>query len=336
MRKTALQIFFIIIVFLVPLITPVNGYYQKSKLPPGDWDILKSGVFDIYYEPVDLEAAELLADLYEKKLPEFSEKLKLRIPNNITVFIAPNESRFKYLTHGLPEWTGGAVYPRQRTVILKTPRKLDKKGVFSTTALHESVHLLTELDGDSHLPRWFAEGLAFYLSGETLFKNRVPLAKAVVLKKTFTLDEIDEVLQFNPGEARVAYLQSISMVEYLVDNYGWEYISGLIHAYRDNKDVEEFTLKHAGKPLLDIEIAWHQSLSKKYRLWNLVEWFDLDMAIWGSASLLVMVVGIVTIYRRKRNLEEPDGEEPGIFEDAYGWDEPTWNEDSTDDPWKNQ
>ncbi|MDP8207582.1 MAG: peptidase MA family metallohydrolase [Candidatus Electryonea clarkiae] len=305
--------------------------FAYEKLPPGEWLEAQDGPFLIYYEAADNDASEALGEWYRSFLEDFADKLQVRVPDGVRVFIAPNEARFKYLTRGLPEWTGGAVFPRQRVVVLKSPRLLKNKGQFKTTALHEGVHLLTELDGKSHLPRWLSEGLAVYLSGETLYRNRVPLARAVVLRKTVTLDEIDDVLKFGPEQARVAYLQAIDMVDFLVDRYGWESIALLVKSYQNDENPDKIFQEITGQSFYMVEIAWHTSLRKRYKWWMLIEWFDLDLALWGSASMLVMVVGGITIYRRKRYLHSGDDHEnPG---DVYGWQTPDWNEDSTSGEW---
>ncbi|MBZ0265385.1 hypothetical protein K8I28_12035 [bacterium] len=314
-----------LIVLSLLLITGISSA-QQSKLPPGNWEILKVDFFWIYYEAQDEGTATELAVWYSESLPDFAGKLGVPQPRQpIYIFIAPHEARFKYLTRGMPEWTGGAVYPSQRTVILLSPRKLSDAGQFKVTALHEGVHLLTELNGKSHLPRWLAEGLAMYLSGETLYKNRIPLARAVVLNRTFTLDEIGEVLQFGETDARVAYLQSIYAVEYLVEHFGWESVAILTQGFRNGEQVNTLFNRINGGDFFEFEFGMHQQLRHSYRWWKLVEWLDINSLIFGSASILVIVVGIVTIIRRRRYLSDAD-DDPETSLDA-------WSPDYIDDPY---
>ncbi len=294
---------------------PVTG---GEKLPPGKWVVLNRGTIRIFHEVQDSRAAEGLAILYEDNLGDFAAKLGLALPNRVTIFIAPNEARFRYMTRGLPEWAGGAVYPEKRLVILQSPRLYIEKGRFLVNALHEGVHLLTELGGELHLPRWLSEGLAMYLSGETLYKRRTPLGRAVVLGKTYTLEEIDDMLRLGPQEARVAYLQSISAVEFLVENWGWPSIARLVHGYRNGENPDEMFRDFSGRDMFTVEAAWHRELRRRYRWYNLLQWLDVDMIIWYSATFLVIVAGGLAIRRRRKYIksmeDSDDWTPPGTME----------------------
>ncbi len=320
----------LLVLFLPPALSAASN--GSRTLPPGDWRALEGGRSVIYYEPQDQKAAEGLADLYRRSLPEMAAKLGVSVPSGVRVFIAPNKGRFHYLTRGLPEWTGGVVYPAQRVVVLQAPRMYGEKGRFAVTALHEGVHLLTELDGASHLPRWLSEGLAMYLSGETMYKHRGPLGRAVVLGKTYTLAEIDDVLQLGPEQARVAYLQSINAVQFIVEQWGWPAIARLVRGYRAGEDPDAMFREITGRDFFSVEAAWHQSLRKEYKWWKFVRWLDFDTLLWTSAALLVVFSGGVTLYKRRRYLRsrpEEETSQPDWHTDIYTGD---WDEE--DDTWR--
>ncbi len=302
-----IRLWCIILLFLGIMTSLSSGW--SAKLPPGEWQTLKSDNFTVYYEKQDHANADQLLDWYQKYLPEYAELLHVSIPKNISIFIAPNNARFNYFTRGLPEWTGGVVYPTRRLVALLSPRMQAYPEQFKVTALHEGVHLLTEVEGKAPLPKWLAEGLAVSLSGETMLKKRIPLARAVVLGKTFTLDEIDDVLSLGPEDAKVAYLQSIDLVNYIVDRWGWNAIAYLVNGFRNNETADDLFLSFSGDDLLNFEIEWHQDLRHRFRWWKIIEWFDLDMMLWGSASILVIVVGAMKIYTRRKYLHAPDESE---------------------------
>jgi len=279
---------------------------QNTGETPGNWRLLTSGPLHIWHEPQDAGYSRELADLLERKLPEFAEKLGVPIPDSITVVIAPNRGRFHLLTRGLPDWTGGVAYPSFARIILQSPTLYADKGQFTVTALHELVHILTDYRGPSQLPRWFSEGLAMYLSGETMYKNRRPLGRAVVTGKTYTLEDIEDMLRFGPEQARVAYLQSISFVEFLSDRYGWPAIARLLAGYREGSNPDSLFTAISGHSLFDVEIAWHRSLRDHYRWYRLFEWINFDMLLWVSASFLVVVSGGLAILRRRRYLAQQD------------------------------
>jgi len=282
---------------------------SKQKLPPGNWESkIKNGIHVIYEKP-DNEAAENLIKLYTEKREEFREYLGItgkRKP--IKVYIAPNNARFNFLTQGAPDWTGGLAIPAKSTIILKAPR-LYPRNQFPVIALHELIHVITYSSKSKRLPRWFSEGLAMYLSGETLYRNRIPLARAVVLDRTYTLDEIENMMKLGPENARVAYLQSINFVEYLVKNYGWEDVAQLQNGYLSGLSGNENFRRVIGKDLFDVESYWHDSLKKRYVWWKIVEWLDITTLIFTAGALIVVFSGGMAIYRRKKYINSDDYEQ---------------------------
>jgi Peptidase MA superfamily len=293
----------------------------QENLPPGDWGRYQDGNFIIYAEPQDEAAAQSLLKLYNRKVEEFSENLNIPIPSDIRIFIAPTKARFKFLTRGMPDWTGGLAYTKQKTIILQTPKHYPNRGQFDVTALHEAVHILISHEKQARLPKWMNEGLAMYLSGETMYKNRIPLARAVVMKKTFTLDEIDNVLQLGPENAKVAYLQSIDFINFLIKRYGWETFSAILGGFQRGEEADLIFLKITGDDFFRVEATWHSDLRKRYQWWQFVQWIDIDMIIWTSAALIVIFAGGVAIYRRRKYINSGKEEFDPEYPELYYWEE---------------
>ncbi len=341
------------LIFILLLLCCVIPLYGQSvpapasqSLPPGEWQVLSEDGYIIYHEAADQSAANDLLELFQRFDDDFAEKLGVERPSSMRIFIAPNEGRFRLLTNGMPHWTGGLAKPSQRLIILKSPRIMPSRGQFSVTALHELVHILTSHKRAGYLPRWFSEGLAMYLSGETMYKNRTSLGRAVVFKKTYTLDGIDDMMRLGPEQARVAYLQSISFIEFLVDHYGWESVAALLHGYQAGLDPNDVFLDQVGRSFYDIEVAYHQDLAHQYRWFNILAWLNFTNLLWSGASILVMVVGMSAIIRRRRELHSGDGErideslaDPKLYEGDPLWDEdegisPAEYYEGEDEPWK--
>ncbi len=308
-----------IILYLL-LILSISAQAQE-KLPPGDWERYQDGNFIVYAEPQDELAANSLLNLYNVKVSEFSDYLNIPIPSDIRIFIAPNKARFKYLTKGMPDWTGGLAYTKQKTIILQSPKLYQDRGQFDVTALHEVVHILISHKKQARLPKWINEGLAMYLSGETMYKNRIPLARAVVLKKTYTLNEIDNVLQLGPESAKVAYLQSIDFVNFLVKRYGWSTFAEILNGFQKGDTADNIFAKVTGDDIFRVEATWHSDLRKRYKWWQFVQWLNVDMIIWTSAAFIVVFAGGVAIYRRRKYINSNKDEFDPEYPELYYWEE---------------
>lgn len=298
----------------------------SSNLPPGEWLLLRGEGFAIFHEASDQHSANELLELLDRFDDEFAANLGVEKPSGVRIFIAPTQARFRLLTRGLPHWTGGLAYPTRKLIMLPSPRLGPGQGPFNVTALHEYVHILTGHEG-GRLPRWFSEGVAMYLSGETMYKNRTALGRAVVFNQTYTLQGIEDMLRLGPEQARIAYLQSISFVEFIVDRYGWEAIAALLHGYWEGRAPDDVFRELTGRDFYEVEVAFHRQLHDDYRWYNLLAWVNVDTVLWSGAAMLVAAVGTTVIIRRRRELHSDSSyidesqTDPRMYEDHPDWDE---------------
>jgi stage II sporulation protein D len=65
---------------------------------------------------------------------------------------------------GMPPWAAAAT--RNNRIELQPLSVLKQRGILETTLRHELVHVLIDAAGGGQTPRWFAEGIALYVSGE--------------------------------------------------------------------------------------------------------------------------------------------------------------------------
>ncbi len=72
---------------------------------------------------------------------------------------------------GQPPWVAAATHNRR--IELQPLETLRRRGVLITTLRHEYVHAVVEALGKGRAPRWLAEGLSLYISGEGQRLNRI-------------------------------------------------------------------------------------------------------------------------------------------------------------------
>jgi stage II sporulation protein D len=65
---------------------------------------------------------------------------------------------------GMPAWAAAAT--RNNRIELQPVSLLKQRGILETTLRHELVHVMIDSAGGNQTPRWLAEGLALYVSGE--------------------------------------------------------------------------------------------------------------------------------------------------------------------------
>jgi hypothetical protein len=123
---------------------------------------------------------------------------------------------------------------------------------FDLVLHHEMVHILDARLGGGSRPSMFVEGLATYLTGGH-FKSELltPRAAALLILKDdqgsswiLPLDALAD--DFYNSQHEIGYLQAASLVEFMVESYGWEAFSEF---YRDIQNVP------GGKPSAAIDEA---------------------------------------------------------------------------------
>jgi len=96
--------------------------------------------------------------------------LKLEEPGPYEVVVHATTADFIAAT-GQSGWTAGAT--RGRRIELQPLELLRRRGVLNSTLLHEMTHAVIEVLSGGRAPRWMAEGLAVYVSGEAATLPRI-------------------------------------------------------------------------------------------------------------------------------------------------------------------
>jgi stage II sporulation protein D len=111
---------------------------------------------------------------------------------------------------GMPAWAAAAT--RNNRIELQPVSLLKQRGILETTLRHELVHVMIDSAGGNQTPRWLAEGLALYVSGEGKLFERY--AKGPVLSP----DDLERKLASakSADEMKAAYAAAYKTVRDLI------------------------------------------------------------------------------------------------------------------------
>jgi hypothetical protein len=274
----------------------LNGYLQAD-----------SAQFRVFFRPKDKGTYRALWSQLRSSLPRLELSLGTRLQDTVTYIITPNREEWHRITGGIPDWAQGISDPYHRVTILKSPRFGDPMHPFYVTAVHELVHLLLRSGRpDAYIPRWLDEGLAQILSGESLNLRTGLISQAVLSGRLHTFYQIEQVMSMPPQEAQLAYAESITAVDLLIKDYGWNGVRNYTNALRSGLEPDEAFVKTFGIHLGRFETEWFNYMKKTYRFSFFQNWeFYLGIVFLPFLAL----AGFFAWRRRRRIMQEWEEEE---------------------------
>jgi lipopolysaccharide biosynthesis regulator YciM len=148
---------------------------------------------------------------------------------------------------------------------------------------HEFTHVITLQMARNRLPRWLSEGISVFEEhkGRTEWGRRQDLA----LVKAVQEDRILPVKTLNEGFSKAkstkdlsfAYYQSYLVVEYIVEQYGFQSLKDLIYQYRTPKQIADIFMS-----------VFHASLAsfeKGFRTWLDDHVRQIDVYVYQEAAV---------------------------------------------------
>jgi len=161
------------------------------------------------------------------------------------------------------EWTGGMAFPDYAVIVIGVATNNLSWGKRAVT--HELSHLVIHqvtYSPLSNLPAWLDEGLAMYAEGELLWNFKHSLQDAVSNDALFAIPSISGSFPSDRDEAELAYAQSYSLVEYLLDNYSNSSakMQQLLQAFGEGTSLDNALLEVYGVDSEQLEDDWRTSL----------------------------------------------------------------------------
>lgn len=237
LQRKLLLLLALLTLFLLWL--PVSTYAQSlddEQLPVIDWQELNTENFIIVYAnnidggAVDcpfcgVDKAQFYAafidDIYFDLAAVFGTELEL--PINLRLF--PTEESYyeiNPLAEQIPGLIAHALNNREEIAIALPRTESLPEEELKNNLRHELTHFFASLLSDGKLNTGFQEGTAQYLEKPTaMIQNNLPLLQSAYneqkLLSWVELDESSEVF----GASNISYPQTLSMVAFLVDRYGF-------------------------------------------------------------------------------------------------------------------
>jgi hypothetical protein len=193
----------------------------------------------------------------------------------------------------------GVAYSALHLVIIslrdpKTAEAVDLPEVLK----HELVHVgLFDATQGHHIPRWFNEGLAVNLSGESHVARLRTLWDATLSKTLIPLDDLDKSFPDDAQKVGIAYAESADFVRFLMRDEDRSRFGSLIERVRKGAPFDRALSDAYADSTRKLEYQWHEELEKRFSFWPMLT---------GSSMLWAIIMGMLVVawVRRRRKSKE--------------------------------
>ena len=264
-----------------------------------DWQELENEHFIIRYYELDNNTLSMITREAENAYDKVTSDLQY-FPNNKTIIqVFPDESN--------PNWKWSGYYsPGLNLIELRPPPETKYTSVnyeyyFKVSVTHEYTHHIISEGYQMRFPEWLGEGVATYESGDELknfpaynkFKKIAAKNELISLKKMWLFDLLED------NEIDLAYIESYTVIEYIINTYGYDGLIEILTARKENPHMDEVIEDALGISFEEFELGWMSFVKEKYGQ-PLYELYLYDLFYLIVAALLLRR-GVRIWTKRKNN-----------------------------------
>ncbi|HET7031363.1 MAG TPA: peptidase MA family metallohydrolase [Candidatus Limnocylindrales bacterium] len=231
------------------------------------WKTLEGKVVHVHWVEGDQAFGERALKIGDDAVAETSKLLGVTESDPIDFFIYADQSAFyDALGPATRENVGGQAHPDIRTLFaLITPDEIDASWVESVVP-HELTHVVfqTAVDNPYHEPpHWLNEGLAVYLSDGYQDSDRQQVEGAAKDGSIIPLDGLAGAFPTTRERFFLAYAESVSAVDRIVQVSDRDALVKLIRSYADGVSDDDAFRAALGKDVAGFEADWLATLGAK-------------------------------------------------------------------------
>ena len=158
-------------------------------------------------------------------------------------------------------WTGGRAFLSDNILLIAiSPDSLDAQ-VSGLT--HELAHLLINeatFNCFAVPDQWLHEGLATYSEGRMSRHQQNALDQAVARDELISVRSLSSNFPAGHAGATLSYAQSRSLVEFLIDTYGWSEMRELLDVFQEGSTTDKALLRVYGFNRNGLNQLWRQHI----------------------------------------------------------------------------
>lgn len=228
-----------------------------------DWQTREDGLLRAHWVTGDAAFGDAVLDAARRGLQSVSLLINVDMGAPIDIWVYPTSDDLQgALLLGGQSWAAGHASPELGVVMVSVLPGENQSIHLERQVPHELAHvLLYRRVGANYnrLPIWLREGMASM--AELYYNNEfdVVLTNATETNSIIPLTDMCSSFPSDTANAQLAYAESRSFAQFIVDNYGTSGLTSLALAYADGLDCEQGARQALGLSLSQLETRWRES-----------------------------------------------------------------------------
>ena len=236
--------------------------YEDNRF---QWQDLTTGPARIHWYAGDSGFGAAAAAVADEVLPKLQQQIGVEPPAPLDVYVYASADDLRQAVELTGrEWLGGQARPELGVVLVAIAPDDSARLNMRRDIPHELSHLMTFVAAAPHyssVPRWLDEGLATLNEGEPNAMQALAVQEAAGNNQLISLTTLCGAFPPAASEALLAYGQSRSVVQQIVNQYGSAGIQALLAAYRDGATCAGGVERALNISLDDLDAQWRASQS---------------------------------------------------------------------------
>lgn len=224
------------------------------------WQDLAAGPVRVHWYQGDSGFGSAAASAASEALPKIQQQIGVEPPSPLDVYVyASNDDLRSAVELAGRDWLGGQARPELGVVLVAIPPGDSARLQMRRDIPHELTHLMTFVATTPNytaLPRWLDEGLATLNEGDPNSTQAIAVQDAVAKNKLIALESLCGTFPADASAALLAYGESRSAVQQIINEYGSTGVQALLTAYRDGATCEGGVERALNTSLTGLEVKW--------------------------------------------------------------------------------
>ena len=290
----------ILLLFLLMLIIAQTGMtYAQGNL------LEEQGIIIIFDDGLST-AAEQTAEFYSGIKAGLEKTIAWKIDFKPGIVLIKDNDIFRKMSGG--RLIAAYALPDNDIIVIDYSRMTTDPFTLEKIIKHELCHLLLHKKiASENLPRWLDEGVAQWASGglaDIVMEKRSVLDEAFRQNRMIGLKYLSEGFPDDGDPLMLAYAESKSFIEYMVQEKGAQGIVALLNLLEDGDEIDSAIMKTFSVSFNELEKGWLRDLEKSY-IWISLLINNLYEILFFLAAV-ALVFGFFRVWRRKRQYKEDE------------------------------